>query len=101
MLLAGDQTTTSMVEETGLHRQTVNTLMRCLRKHKVVFISDWEPDNLGRDAFPVFRIGNKKDAVRYKQTGKERTQRYRAAKKNAAKFPTSTLTNTLTAHLHV
>ena len=99
LLLAGDQTLDSLIEATGLHRVTMQTFTRCLRKHKIIYISDWEPDSMGRDAFAVFSLGSKKDAARYRQSGKERTKRYRERKKNAAKFPTSTLTNTSIVHL--
>lgn len=52
-----------------------------MKKHKIIYVSDWEPDSRGRDAFAVFRLGSKKDAAKYKQSAAERTKRYRDRQK--------------------
>jgi len=94
LLLAGETTITSLQNATGLHRVTLLEFTKCLRKHKIIYICDWEPDSLGRDAFAVFKLGAKKDVPRYKTSGKERTRKYREKKKLAAmrfNIPTSTL----------
>jgi hypothetical protein len=80
-LLTKPMTIDMMQELTGLHRNTLYELTRCFRKHKIIYISDWEQDRLGRDCFAVFSIGNKKDQPRYKMTAAERTRRYRERKK--------------------
>lgn len=81
LLLAGDQTLNSFEEATGLHRVTLQSLTRCMRKHKIIYICDWEPDSYGRDTFAVFRLGSKKDTPKYKQTASERQKRYRERQK--------------------
>ena len=94
LLLAGDQTIDALQEATGLHRVTLQSFTRCLRKHKIIYVCDWEPDSMGRDAFAVFRIGAKKDKSRYKVSAKDRTKKYRENKKLAElrfNIPTSTL----------
>ena len=77
MFLKKECTATDLCEETGLHRNTVGSFLKCLKKHKLIYIADWEPDVLGRDSFAVYQMGNKPDKKRYKMTGKERTFRYR------------------------
>lgn len=95
MLLEGDQTLDAMQESTGLHRVTLQSFTRCLRKHKIIYVCDWEPDCRGRDAFAVFRLGSKKDVKKYKQSGAERTKRYRERQKLKL-IPVSTLCQTAT-----
>lgn len=70
-----------MEDLTGLHRQTLYKLMRCFKRHKIVYVSDWEPDRHGRDAKAVYAIGNKKDKPRYCMSHAERSRRYRERKK--------------------
>jgi len=81
LFLEGDQTLDSLEKATGLHRVTLQGFTRCMKKHKIIYVCDWEPDCMGRDAFAVFRMGSKKDAKKYKQTGAERTKRYRDRQK--------------------
>lgn len=89
-LIKEDQTASSLMDITGLHRVTIQSFMRICRKHKIIHISDWEPDVMGRDAYHVYRFGGGKDKPRYKVSAKERTRKYRAAKADPT-FPTSTL----------
>lgn len=77
MLLKEPQSIDALEEETGLHRVTLYRLFRTLRKHKVVHISDWEPDRMGRDAMAVFKLGAGKDKAKHKLSTAERTRRYR------------------------
>lgn len=79
-----------MQDLTGLHRQTLYKLMRCFKRHKIVYISDWEWDTRGRDSKAVYAIGNKKDKPRYCMTDAERARRYRERKKILV-IPTSIL----------
>ena len=81
MFLKKECTATDLVDETGLHRNTVGSFLKCLKKHKLIHITEWEPDALGRDSFAVYKMGNKPDKKRYKMTGQERTARYRAKNK--------------------
>lgn len=79
-LLHGPATTHELVIETGLHLVTMQSLMTCLKKHKVVHIVAWEKDRLGRDCTPVYAFGTGRDKARAKMTNAERTAAYRARK---------------------
>lgn len=68
-------------EVSGLHIITAQSLMRCLKKHKVVHISSWEKDRMGRDVTPVYSLGNKRNVPRERMTGAERQAVCRAKKR--------------------
>ena len=74
-----------LAEETGLHLVTVQSLIRCFRKHKLVHVSAWDVDKKGRAAVAVYSFGRGKSKPRPKKTGAERTAAYRA-RKVAEKF---------------
>jgi hypothetical protein len=80
-LLSEPMSIDAMQNLTGLHRQTLHKLMRCFKRHKIVYISDWEQDTYGRDSKAVYAIGEKKDKRRYCMTHAERAKRYRDRKK--------------------
>lgn len=77
-LLHGPATCHELVVETGLHLVTMQSLMRCLKKHKVVHIVAWEKDTRGRDTTAVFAFGIGVNKKRSKMTPAERTAAYRA-----------------------
>jgi AraC-like DNA-binding protein len=76
-LLTEPCTLTHLQEVTGLHRVTLQRLFRIFRKHKLVYITDWEQDRRGRDTFAVFSLGEGKDKPKYKMTQTEIAKRYR------------------------
>jgi predicted ArsR family transcriptional regulator len=78
LLLHDPATAHEIVEETGLHIITAQSLMRTLRRHRVVHICAWERDSMGRDAIPVYRLGEGKDKARRKMTAAERQAKHRA-----------------------
>lgn len=80
MLLDDPVTANELVEETGLHRVTAQSLMRTLHKHEVVHVCAWEPDKLGRDRIPVFKLGAGRDKPRRKLTDAQKQARCRAKK---------------------
>lgn len=80
-LLDGPLTARDAIEITGLHIQTANNLFNCFKKHKIVYIASWETDSMGRDAFPVYEIGNKPDKKRRRMSGAERSARFKAKQK--------------------
>lgn len=82
-LIDEPQTTEALIDATGMHKQTLYSLMRCFRKHKIAYISDYEPDTRGRDAFPVFSFGKGKDKKPYRMSGAEKAKRYRERRKLA------------------
>ena len=80
MLMEGTRTANELARDTGLHKQTVYQYTRELHKVKAVYIADWEKDTLGRDAMPIFMIGNKPDAKRAAMTKAQIAKNYRARK---------------------
>lgn len=80
-LLDGPMSAHDAVEVTGMHILTAQELMRTLKKHKVVHVCAWEKDKLGRDATPVYGLGEGRDKKRARMTASERTARYREKKK--------------------
>ena len=71
------------VETTGIHLTTAQNLLRCLKKHKVVHITAWDPDSLGRDVTPVYALGAGRDKPRRKKSAAERQRQCRQRKANA------------------
>ena len=80
ILLTEPSTAHELAEETGLHSVTVQSLMRTLKKHKVVHVCEWEVDRLGRDVTPVYKLGEGRDKKRRRLTTAERHARSRARK---------------------
>ena len=84
MLLADPITAHEAAEETGMHYVTAQSLMRTLKKHKVVHVSGWEADALGRDTTPIYKLGRGRDKPRHKFTAAERQARSREKKRKLA-----------------
>lgn len=80
-LLEGPLSAHEAAEISGIHVVTANSLFRCFKRHKVVYISSWETDRMGRDMIPIYEIGNKPDKKRRRQTNAERSATYKAKKK--------------------
>lgn len=83
-LLEAPCTAHDIVEATGLHTVTAQSLMRTLKQYKVVHISAWDTDSLGRDAIPVYKLGPGRNAKRRKKSAAERQRQSREKKKMAA-----------------
>lgn len=79
-LMTDPATAHELADVTGLHIITVQSLMRTLKRHKVVHITDWETDRLDRDTTPVFRMGGGRDKARRRMTRAEIAKRYRERK---------------------
>lgn len=79
-LLDDPHTAHELAELSGLHSVTAQSLMRCLKKHKVVHISAWESNSRGCDATPVYKLGKGRDVPRRRQSRAEIAQRYRLRK---------------------
>lgn len=80
ILIHEDATAHDLAEETGLHLVTIQTLMRCFKKHKLVHVSAWEPDLKGRDCTPVYTWGEGKDKARRRKSRAKIAKDYRARK---------------------
>ena len=79
-LLEGPISAYDAVEITGMHIITAQSLMRCLKKHKVVHIAAWDTDTRGRDVTPVYGLGAGRDKPRRKMSAAERQRQSRAKK---------------------
>lgn len=81
MLQAGPVTAQALANETGVHVVTAQDWLRALKAEKTVHIGSWLPDSLGRDAVPVYELGDDKDEPRRRLTRAEISQRYRERQK--------------------
>jgi DNA-binding transcriptional ArsR family regulator len=90
-LLEDEASISDLEEASGLHRKTVEKLMRIFKEHKLVYVSDYLPDKMGRDSYKVYSWGKGKDKERYRQTGKERQRKCREMKRRVSLHPTSLL----------
>jgi hypothetical protein len=79
-LLEGPCTTHDLVEVSGIHLVTTQSLMRTFHRHKIVHIVAWEADRLGRDTTAVFKLGEGRNKARHKFTAAERQARCQAKK---------------------
>lgn len=68
----------SIGSETGLHPATVGNYIREMHKLKLVHISGWEQDRLGRDCIAIYTWGFGVDKPRHKYTAAQRQARHRA-----------------------
>jgi hypothetical protein len=71
-LLDGPTSAHDLVTLTGMHIITAQSLMRTLKTHKVVHIAAWEKDSRGRDAIPVYAMGEGRDKKRARMSESER-----------------------------
>lgn len=76
--------THELAQHTGLHIVTIQSLMRTMKKHKVVHIVSWEKDRLGRDCTPVYAFGKGADKPRACKSRAEVSAQHRARQKQKA-----------------
>jgi len=81
LLLKGPVTAQKISLHARVHIVSAQAWLRALRQQKTVHIVGWEPDSLGRDATPVYALGEGDDKPRRKLSAAERTARYRAKHK--------------------
>jgi predicted ArsR family transcriptional regulator len=81
LLKAGPVTAQKVAQETGVHIVTAQDWLRELRQQRVVFVSGWLPDSLGRDAVPVYEFGNESDEPKRSLSRAEISKRYRQRRK--------------------
>lgn len=75
-----------VVETTGVHKTTATRLVHTLHKERVIYISGWAEDAMGRDHTPIFSFGDHEDVPRKKRSGAERSRDYRDRKRAALKL---------------
>jgi hypothetical protein len=81
LLLKGPVTAQKISLHAQVHIVSAQAWVRALHQQKAVHIAGWEPDSLGRDATPVYALGEGDDKPRRKLSAAERTARYRAKRK--------------------
>jgi pyocin large subunit-like protein len=82
-LMRETATAHTLAEVSSMHLITVQSLMKSLLEHDVVYVSAWEQDTLGRDATPIYKLGKEESVSRAKLTQAERTERYKMKKQLA------------------
>lgn len=74
-----------IVEETGLHPNTVREYTRELKRARVIRIADWQADAKGAMTVCLFRVGSAKDAPKpAPKSAVERQQKYREKQRQIA-----------------
>jgi hypothetical protein len=81
LLLQGVVTAQQLSSHTGVHLVTAQEWLRALKAGGVIYVMDWLPDSLGRDATPVYGMGNFPNRPRAKMTRAEISKRYRERQK--------------------
>ncbi len=77
VLLSGRFTRHEIEAASGITTTTAYIWIRALRKMRLIHIADWETDAVGRDAVPIFELGDRPDRRRRKLSAAERSKRYR------------------------
>ena len=72
-------------EKVGMHIVNAQGLMRCFRDNGVVHIYSWRTDSKGRDATPVYVLGEGVDKPRRSLTRAQIAVRYRIRKQEKEK----------------
>jgi predicted ArsR family transcriptional regulator len=81
-LLTEEASAHELADVSGLHSITVQSLMRTLKKYKVVHVCGWDKDGMGRDTTPIYKLGVGKNVSRTRMTRAQVVARYRAKKKH-------------------
>lgn len=66
-----------IVEQVGMHIVNAQGLMRTFKRHGIVHIYSWRQDARGRDATPVYVLGEGTDKPRRKKSQTQRAREYR------------------------
>lgn len=73
-----------IAEVAEMHVLTAQTLLRTFKQHKLVHISAWDVDAMGRDVTPIYSFGPGRSVARRRKSGAERQRLSRAKKEMAA-----------------
>lgn len=80
-LFDGGASLADIVEHSGLCIHTVRGYIRQLRKERVVYISSWDEDDIGRATVPTYAIGRKPDAKRIPRSRAQTAKQWRERRK--------------------
>lgn len=81
LLLHESVTAQQLSSHTGVHLETAKTWLRALRVEGVIHVAGWLQDSAGRDAIPVYGLGNLPNQPRAKMSRAEISRRYRERQK--------------------
>jgi hypothetical protein len=81
LLMQGRVTAQQLSSHTGVHLVTAQEWLRALKAGAVIHVIDWLPDSLGRDATPVYGMGDFPHRPRAKRSRAEISKRYRERQK--------------------
>lgn len=76
-------TATQLAKEIGLHLITAQSWLRELKANNVVHVGGWLQDSLGRDATPIYRLGDAADVARRKASRADINRRYLEKKRES------------------
>ena len=80
-MLAGPSTATELTQASGMTQRYINQLIRTMHQRKVVHVSGWEKDAIGRVAVKVWTLGHGKDAKRPNKPREQVQRDYRAKRR--------------------
>lgn len=75
--LSGPATATALVQASGMTHRYVNRLLRAMYARKIIHISGYERDALGRSGTKVYALGAGKDAKKQAKSRVEMNRDYR------------------------
>lgn len=78
-------TAAQLAQDVGLHLVTAQSWLRELKANNIVHITGWLPDSLGRDATPIYRLGEGYHVARKKTSRSEINRRYLERKRESAR----------------
>ena len=77
LLMHGTVTAQQLSSHTGVHLVTAQEWLRALKDAQTVHVVGWLQDSLGRDATPVYGMGEGANKPRAKQSRAAISKRYR------------------------
>lgn len=93
MRLVGKKSTVAtIVDKTGMTRQTIYKALRALETSKVARITDWRCDESGRAVEPIWGFGSEPSEPRRRFTNAQKQKAYRARQKKGSNVMLSMLT---------
>ena len=93
LLYKGDKSIQEMADELECSYIFVMHVCRALYDQKVVHITGWLPDDLGRNNIIIYKMGRGRDAIKKVKTTAEKSATYRALKKSKSKHLQGIFTN--------
>jgi hypothetical protein len=83
-LVAGPATRQELMRRTGLSYETIMSVVRALHSRRLIHVTAWERDAIGRHSIAAFAFGSKADAKRPPALTRGECKRNQRARKAAA-----------------